>query len=163
MMRLTFFAHQRGDGHGDGEVGLAGAGRAQAEGHVAACSMASTYFRWLGERGCTMRFTPAERCRPESTRDLSVTAGSAMTSLSMPLSSPFCRVTPAAAEALVVGEDALHLFGTGGSAGDVDGVAAEIDGDVETIFQESKVFVAGPVQGLNAGCNLERLFDQAVG
>ena len=58
------------------------------------CSIASTYFRWLGERGCTIRFTPADRCLPESTSDFSVIAGSAITSFSIPFSSPFCSVTP---------------------------------------------------------------------
>ena len=58
------------------------------------CSIASTYFLWLGERGCTIRFTPADRCLPDSTSERSVTAGSAITSRSIPFSSPFCSVTP---------------------------------------------------------------------
>jgi hypothetical protein len=32
----------------------------------------------------------------------------------------------------------------------VDGVRAEIDGDIEFILDEAKVFVVGPVQGLDA-------------
>jgi hypothetical protein len=52
------------------------------------CSMASTYLRWLMERGWTVRLTPAERCLPESASERRVVAGSATTSFSMPLSSP---------------------------------------------------------------------------
>jgi hypothetical protein len=40
----------------------------------------------------------------------------------------------------------------------MDGVGAEIDGDVETIFEEAEVFVAGPVQGLNARGDFKRDF-----
>jgi hypothetical protein len=58
------------------------------------CSIASTYFRWFGLRGCTIRFTPADRCLPESTSERSDTPGSAITSRSIPFSSPFCSVTP---------------------------------------------------------------------
>jgi len=44
----------------------------------------------------------------------------------------------------------------------VDGVGAEIDGHMQAIFKEAKVLVAGPVQGLNAGSNVEGSFIQVV-
>ena len=126
------------------------------------CSMASTYLRWLGERGWTMRLTPAERCLPESTRTCRVTAGSATTSLSMPLSSPLWRLTP---DLRRVSKSAKMLFDAGdavGFAGDMDGVGAEIDRDVESVFQQAEVFVVGPVEGLNARGDFEGFFDQVV-
>jgi hypothetical protein len=44
--------------------------------------------------------------------------------------------------------------------GDLYGIGTEIDGDVKAVFHQAEIFVAGPVQGLNAGRNFERFFDQ---
>ena len=65
------------------------------------------------------------------------------------------------AEAVEVGKDlggaAYGCF----FAADVDGVGAEVDGDAETVFEEAKVFVAGSVEGFDAGGDVECFFDQA--
>src|SRR6185437_5883310 len=122
------------------------------------CSIASTYLRWFGDRGCTIRFTPVDRCRPESTRAFSVTDGSAITSRSIPFSSPFWSVTP---QRLIVGEDALYLRHARLRAGHYNCIGPEVDRDAEGIFHQAKVFVAGPVQGLNARRDLQGFFDQA--
>ena len=47
-------------------------------------------------------------------------------------------------------------------AGDVDGVGAEIDGDVELVLEEAEVFVVGPVEGFDARGDFEGFFDQVV-
>jgi hypothetical protein len=47
-------------------------------------------------------------------------------------------------------------------AGDLEGVGAEIDGDVEAVFHQAEIFIAGPIQGLNAGGDVERFFYQAI-
>jgi len=64
------------------------------------------------------------------------------------------------AESVEVGEDAddatYGFFG----AFDVYGVRTEIDGDVEGVFEEAEVFVAGPVEGLDAGGDFNGLFIQ---
>ena len=65
-------------------------------------------------------------------------------------------------EGVEVGED---LFDTGdvvGFAGYLNGVGAEIDRDVEFVFEEPEIFVVGPVQGLNARRDFQGFFDQVV-
>ena len=49
-----------------------------------------------------------------------------------------------------------------GFAGNVDGVGAEIDRDVEFVFEEAKVFVVGAVQGLDARGDFQGFFNQVV-
>ncbi len=66
------------------------------------------------------------------------------------------------AEVLVVAEDASDTVDVLVGSGDVDGVGPEIDGHVQAIFQEAKIFVASPVQGLNASSDVEGFFIQAV-
>jgi hypothetical protein len=63
-------------------------------------------------------------------------------------------------EVLEIGEDAGDSVEGVVWAGDMDGVGALVDGDVQTIFKEAKVFVAGPVQGLNASGDVEGSFIQ---
>jgi len=125
------------------------------------CSIASTYLLWFGERGCTIRFTPADRCLPESTSDFSVVAGSAITSFSIPFSSPFCSVTPTCADSRSrqrFAPPAPHFNRTG----DLDLVRSEIDRYLKTVFHKPKVLIAGPVQGLNTRRDLKGFFYQAV-
>jgi hypothetical protein len=65
------------------------------------------------------------------------------------------------AEGVEVGE---YLSGAGDLAlfaGDVRGVGAEVDGDVETIFEQAEILVACAVKGLDAGSDFDCLFDQA--
>jgi hypothetical protein len=65
-------------------------------------------------------------------------------------------------EVLEVGEDAGDPVERVVRAGDMDGVGAEVDGHVQIIFKEAKVFVAGPVQGLNARGDVEGSLIQVV-
>ena len=44
-----------------------------------------------------------------------------------------------------VGEDLLDSGDVGGFAGDLNGIRAEIDRDVEFIFEEPEIFVVGPI------------------
>ena len=50
-------------------------------------------------------------------------------------------------EGVEIGKDAGYSVDGIFGAGDVDSVRTEIDSDMEAIFHEAKVFVAGPVQG----------------
>jgi hypothetical protein len=47
-------------------------------------------------------------------------------------------------------------------SGDMDRIRTKIDRYLKTVFHKPKVFVAGPVQGLNASSDLEGLFYQVV-
>ena len=66
------------------------------------------------------------------------------------------------AEGVEVGEDLFDAGYAVGFAGDVDGVGAEVDGDVELVFEEAEVFVVGPVEGFDAGGDFEGFFYQVV-
>ncbi len=126
------------------------------------CSIASTYFLWLGERGCTIRFTPAERCLPESTSDFSVTAGIRDHQLQHSLQLAVLQRYAAAPQTLVVGEDAFHLLHSLRRPGHLDRVRTKVDRHMKAVFHQPKVLVAGPIQGLNTRRDLEGFFNQAV-
>jgi hypothetical protein len=66
------------------------------------------------------------------------------------------------AEGVEVGEDLLDAGYGVGFAGDVDGVGAQIDGDVQLVLEEAKIFIVGTVEGLDAWGNFEGFFDQVV-
>ena len=119
------------------------------------CSIASTYLRWLIDRGCTVRFTPADRCLPASASERSVVAGSATTSRSIPFSSPLCGLTPCLRKRLEVLEDALHARHALFRSLHVNGIGPQIDPDAERVFHQPEVFIAGPEQGLKIGRDLQ--------
>jgi hypothetical protein len=66
------------------------------------------------------------------------------------------------AEVVEIGEDSGYSVDRVVWAGDVDSVGAEVDGDVQTVFEEAKVFVAGPIQGLNTRRDFDSFFIQVV-
>ena len=63
-------------------------------------------------------------------------------------------------ERIEVGEDANHPVDSVLRSSHVNGVRSKVDGDVQTIFHQAKVFVAGPVQGLNTRGDFDGLFIQ---
>ena len=66
------------------------------------------------------------------------------------------------AEVVEVGEDLFDAGDAVGFAGDVDGIGAEIDRDVEFVFEEAEIFVVGSVERLNARRDFQGFFDQVV-
>ena len=66
------------------------------------------------------------------------------------------------AEGVEVEKDLLDAGDGLKFAGDVDGVGAEIDGDVKLVLEEAEVFVVGPVEGFDARGDFEGFFDQVV-
>ncbi len=93
MMRLTFFAISAATAIATARYVLPVPAGPMPK-VMSLCSMASTYLRWFGDLGCTMRLTPAERCFPLSTSDRRLVPASATTSFSMACSSPLCSVNP---------------------------------------------------------------------
>ena len=156
------FRDEGADGHGDGEVGLAGTGGTEAEGHVAGFDgldvlalvgaarlnhaldaggslLSGVDEGFEGDRGvCDEEF--------EQAVELSV----------MEIDTGF-------AQGFKVQEELRYAADGGRVAGDVYAVGAEIDIDVEAVFQETEVFVVGSVEGLNTGGdgdNFGRLINQ---
>jgi hypothetical protein len=66
------------------------------------------------------------------------------------------------AEVVEVEEDLFDACYGVGFAGDVDGVGAEIDGDVKLVLEEAEIFVVGPVEGFDARSDFEGFFYQVV-
>ena len=67
------------------------------------------------------------------------------------------EVDAAFPEGVEVGKDTLDPCDASGIAGDMDSVGAEIDGDVQAIFEEAKVFVVGAVERLDTGSDFDGL------
>ena len=65
------------------------------------------------------------------------------------------------AKRVEIGEDLRGAGYLSFFAGDVNGVGAEVDGDVESIFKESKIFIAWAVKRLNTGRDFDGLFNQS--
>ena len=61
-----------------------------------------------------------------------------------------------------VGKDLFDARNAVGFAGDMDGIGAEIDCDVEFVFEETEIFIVGSVQRLNARGDFQGFFDQVV-
>jgi hypothetical protein len=72
------------------------------------------------------------------------------------------KVEAGFAEVVEVCEDPLYTGYGVGVPGDMDGIGAEVDRDVESVFEETEVFVVGPIEGLDAGGNFQGFFDQVV-
>ena len=89
-------------------------------------------------------------------------AGSATTKLEHAVEFAVVEVDAGFTEGVEVDEELFDAGNVGGFAGNVDGVGAEIDRDVEFVLEEAEVFVVGPVQGLNARRDFQGFFDQVV-
>ena len=156
-----FFCHESGDGHGYGEVGFASASRTKAEGHIGLLD-GFDVLALVGGAGLDRAFdaggalfagvdqAPEGRGRIRDKK------------LQHAVEFAIMQVDAGFAEVVEVGEDAFDARDIAGFAGHMDGVGAEIDGDVEFVLEEAEVFVAGPVQGLNANGDFQGFFDQVV-
>ena len=65
------------------------------------------------------------------------------------------EVMAVAQQVLVIGKNLLGAANVDGSTDDFDGFGAQVDGDVQTIFQQAQVFVSGAKQG----CDIRAYFN----
>ena len=63
----------------------------------------------------------------------------------------------AALQVLVVGKDLLSAGDVGGCSGNLDGIGPQVDGHVQTIFQQAQVFVSGSKQGFDIWADFDIL------
>ena len=139
--------HQRSDSHGDGQIRLAGAGGANAEDHVvlfdgfqiAALVDALGLDRALAKGALLAGFgQTAQGGCPVGGQDANHGAQISVD-----------EAVSVAQQVLIVGKHLLDPADVAGRAGDLDGVGAQVDGDIQTIFQQAQVFVAGTKQGFD--------------
>ena len=124
--------------------------------------MASTYLRWLGRAGLDHALDAGGALLAGVDEGAEGDGGIGDDQLEHAVELAVVEVDAGLAEGVEVGEDAGDAVDAASSVtGDLDGVGAEIDGDVQAIFHEAKIFVAGSVQGLNAGGDFEGFFVQS--
>ena len=152
---------ERGDGHGDGEVGLAGSGRSEAEGHVGLLD-GFDVLALVGGAGLHHALDAGRALLAGFDEGAEGHGGVGDDQAEHAVELAVLERDAGLAEVLVVAEDAGDPVDVLVGSGDVDSVGAEIDGHVQAIFEEAKIFVASPVQGLNASSDFEGFFIQAV-
>ena len=141
MMRLTRFDSSAAIAHGDGEIGLARSRRTDAEHHVVLLDGldVAALVDALGLHGALAEGTllagfgePAQGRGRIGSQDadhrseVAVDEGEAI-----------------AQQVLVIGKDLLGAAHIAGCSCDLDGIGLHGDGDVQAIFQQAQVFVAG--------------------
>jgi len=94
----------------------------------------------LGERGCTIRFTPADRCLPDSTSERQRHRRVRDHQPQHPLQLAFCSVTPERRKRLEVGKDARYPLHALRRAANLDLVRAQIDRHLKPVLHQPQVF-----------------------
>ena len=155
-----FFGYEGGDGHGNGEVGLSGAGGAEAEGHIGLFDGLDV-LALVGAAGLDHALDSGGALLAGIHEGLEGDGGVGDDQLEHAVELAVVEVDAGFAERVEVGEDAGDAVDIGLRAGELDVVGAEVDGYVETIFHEAEVFVAGSVERFNTGCDLEGFFVQS--
>ena len=142
-----FFGHQRRDGHGDGEVGFAGAGRAEPEGHVMRFNGFDVLF--LVGRARLHHALDAGGALLAGVDELAegaVRRGD--DELEQGVQLAVLQVDASLAQGVEVGED-LGAAGDGGFfAGNLDGVRAQVDLDFEARLRGGGGFRRGCRRGV---------------
>ena len=64
-------------------------------------------------------------------------------------SSPLTNDMPSSLQLIVVGKHLFYAVDVRRRAGNFDRIGAQVDGHVQTIFQQAQVFVAGTKQGFD--------------
>jgi hypothetical protein len=156
-----FFCHEGGDGHRDGQVGFAGTGGAKAEGHVGLFDGLDV-LALVGRAGLDHTLDAGGTLLAGVDERFECDGGVGDDEFEHPVEFAVVEVDAGFSEGVEVEED---LFNTGdilGFAGYLDGVGAEIDRDVEFVFEEPEIFVVGPVEGLDARGDFQGFFYQLV-
>ncbi len=63
----------------------------------------------------------------------------------------------AALQVLVVGKDLLGASDVGGCSDNLNGIGPQVDGHVQTVFQQAQVFVSGSKQGFDIWADFDVL------
>ena len=146
-MRFTRFDISAADSHRYGQIGLARSGRTDAEDHVvlldgfqvAPLVDALRLNRALAKRALLAGLGQStQRGRTVRGEDANHRAQIAVD-----------EVVSIAQQVLIVGKHLLHPRDIAGRPDDLNGIGLQGDGDVQTIFQQAQVFVAGAKQGFD--------------
>ena len=158
---VDFFRHEGADGHGYGKVSFPGPGRAEAEGHVRLFDRLDV-FSLVGRARLHHALDPGgalAACVDERFKgDRRVGDDQFEHAVEFAV----VEIDAGLAKSVEVGEDLFDAGDAVGFAGDVDGIGAEIDRDVEFVFEEAEIFVVGSVERLNARRDFQGFFDQVV-
>ena len=156
-----FFRHVGADGHGDGEVGFAGAGGTEAEGHVALFDGLDV-LALVGRAGLDHALDAGGALLACVDERFEGDGGVGDDEFEHAVEFAVVEVDAGFSEGVEVGEDLFDAGDAVGFAGDVDGVASEIDGYVQLVLEEAKIFIVGPVEGFYARSDFEGFFYQVV-
>ena len=156
MMRLTRLADQRLNRHGDGEIGLAGAGGTDAEDQIVALDgfEIAALRDGFGRENLLAETALLAAVDQRAKRDFGIGGDDAQQAVEIAVLEDLAF----ADEREVVLEDSLGAGHVVGLAFDFDGVAAEFRADVQAGFDEPDVFIAGTEEALDASADLHAGF-----
>ena len=153
-MRLTLLAFDGGDGHGDGEIGFAGSGGADAEDHVVLLDGLDVFALIDGARldgaldaGGALLAGVGQRAQSGG----GIGDDKAQHSVEFAV----VGIDALASQGFEILKDALDTGHAFVRSLDMHGVGTKIDAHAERVFHQPEVFIASPEQGLEIGRDLQ--------
>ena len=142
---VHLLVQQRGDGHGNRQVRLAGAGRPDAEHHVMALDrfQIAALIRTLGLDCLPAKRTLASGFGQSTQGDVRVADQHAQHAVQVAV----LKLEAGPMQVVVVGEQLLGAGHVARRAFQVDVIGTQVDVDVQAVFEHVQVFIASAEQG----------------
>ena len=153
-MRADLLGVHCGNGHGDGEIGLAGAGGADAEDHIVLLDGLDVLALIDGARldgALHTRGALLARVGQRTQRGGGVGDDQAQHAVEFAV----VGIDALLSQRFKVLKDALDALNARVLSFHMHGVGAKIDADAERVFHEPEVFIASPEEGLQVGRDLQ--------
>src|SRR6185369_6749311 len=153
--------HEGRNGHGDGEISLAGSSRANAKDHVAFFDgfHIAALVDALGLQLALAKRTLLSGFSESLKGGAWVGRNDAKHAIEIAV----YELVAAFPQVFVIGEDLLGAVHVGRRSFDLDGVCAKIDLNLQAVFEQAQVFVAGPEKSFDIRADIDIFLQRSDG